>query len=152
MKSDGITLSQYQALAEFRYRIRKFLHFSENAARSAGLEPQHHQLLLAVKGYAGEVDGPTIGYLAERLKLRPHTTVELVDRMEERLMVYRRIGEGDRRRVIVGLTKTGERILNQLSNEHITEIQQMGPGLIQALQEVLAGTCHAVSPDEPAKI
>jgi DNA-binding MarR family transcriptional regulator len=140
MKSKDITLSQYQALAEFRYQIRKFLHFSENAARGAGLEPQQHQLLLAVKGFAGQGDGPTIGYLAERLKLRHHTTVELVDRMEKRLMVYRRIGKEDRRRVIVGLTKDGEGVLDRLSNEHITEIQQMGPGLIQALQLVIAGS------------
>jgi DNA-binding MarR family transcriptional regulator len=137
-------MSQYRALSEFRYQIRKFLHFSENAARTAGLEPQQHQLLLAVKGYAGDGDGPTIGYLAERLKLRHHTTVELVDRMEERLMVYRRIGEEDRRRVIVGLTKNGEGLLDKLSNEHITELQQMGPGLIQALQQVIAGARSGV--------
>ncbi|MGD0363092.1 MAG: MarR family winged helix-turn-helix transcriptional regulator [Bryobacteraceae bacterium] len=144
MKSKGMTMSQYRALSEFRYQIRKFLHFSENAARTAGLEPQQHQLLLAVKGYAGDGDGPTIGYLAERLKLRHHTTVELVDRMEERLMVYRRIGEEDRRRVIVGLTKNGEGLLDKLSNEHITELQQMGPGLIQALQQVIAGARSGV--------
>jgi len=140
MKSKDIPLSRYQALSEFRYQIRKFLYFSENAARAAGLEPQHHQLLLAVKGFAGEGDGPTIGYLAERLKLRHHTAVELVDRMEERLMVYRRVAQEDRRRVIVGLTKNGEGLLNKLSNEHVTEIQQMGPELIRALERVIAGS------------
>ncbi len=139
MKTEDVKPSQYQALSEFRYRIRKFLHFSENAAREAGLEPQQHQLLLAIKGFAGEGDGPTIGYLAERLQLRHHSTVELVDRMEERLMVYRRTGEEDRRRVVVGLTKNGESLIKILSSQHVTEIQQMAAGLIGALQEVLKG-------------
>jgi DNA-binding MarR family transcriptional regulator len=138
MKTEDVSPSQYQALSEFRYHIRKFLYFSENAARAAGLEPQQHQLLLAVKGFAGEDDGPTIGYLAERLQLRHHSTVELIDRMEKRLMVYRRVGEEDRRRVIVGLTKTAESLLKNLSNRHIAEIRQMGPGLVTALQRVLA--------------
>src|SRR5271155_904801 len=119
MKTENVSLSQYQALSEFRYCIRKFLHFSENAARAAGLEPQQHQLLLAVKGFAGESGGPTIGYLAERLQLRHHSTVELIDRMEKRMMVCRRASEDDRRRVIVSLTKAGQSLLKKLSNQHI---------------------------------
>lgn len=140
MKAKDVSPSQYQALSEFRYQIRKFLHFSENAARAAGLEPQQHQLLLAVKGFAGEGGGPTIGYLAERLQLRHHSMVELIDRMEGRLMVYRRVGEEDRRRVIVGLTKGAEAILKSLSVQHITEIREMGPDLVAALQVVLTET------------
>jgi len=137
MKMDNVSLSQYQALSEFRYCIRKFLHFSENAARAAGLEPQQHQLLLAVKGFAGEGGGPTVGYLAERLQLRHHSTVELIDRMEQHRMVYRRVGEEDRRRVLIGLTKSAENLLKSLSNQHIAEIRQMGPDLVAALQNVL---------------
>jgi DNA-binding MarR family transcriptional regulator len=137
MKTENVSLSQYQALSEFRYCIRKFLHFSENAARAAGLEPQQHQLLLAVKGYAGEGGGPTISYLAERLQLRHHSTVELIDRMEQHRMVYRRVGEEDRRSVIIGLTKSAENLLKNLSNQHISEIRQMGPELVAALQNVL---------------
>jgi DNA-binding MarR family transcriptional regulator len=137
MKTENVSLSQYQVLSEFRYSIRKFLHFSENAARAVGLEPQQHQLLLAVKGFAGEGGGPTIGYLAERLQLRHHSTVELIDRMEQHRMVYRRVGEEDRRSVIVGLTKSAENLLKSLSNQHISEIRQMGPDLIAALQKVL---------------
>jgi DNA-binding MarR family transcriptional regulator len=137
MKTENVSLSQYQALSEFRYSIRKFLHFSENAARAAGLEPQQHQLLLAVKGFAGEGGGPTIGYLAERLQLRHHSTVELIDRMEQHRMVYRRVGEEDRRSVLVGLTKSAENLLKSLSNQHISEIRQMGPDLVAALQKVL---------------
>ena len=138
MKTEDVSPTQYQALSEFRYQIRKFLCFSENAARSAGLEPQQHQLLLAVRGFAGEGDGPTIGYLAERLQLRHHSTVELIDRMEKRKMVHRRVSEQDRRRVMIGLTKTAENLLKNLSTQHITEIRQMGPGLVAALQHVLA--------------
>src|SRR5580698_6317657 len=114
MKKKDVTPEQYRSLAEFRYRIRKFLHFSENAARAAGLEPQQHQLLLAVKGFAAEEDGPTVGYLAERLQLRHHTTVEMIDRMEQRAMVCRREGKQDRRRVIISLTKTAEDLLKSL--------------------------------------
>jgi DNA-binding MarR family transcriptional regulator len=138
MKTEDVSATQYRALSEFRYHIRKFLNFSENAARSAGVEPQQHQLLLAVKGFAGEGGGPTVGYLAERLQLRHHSTVELIDRMEKRMMVCRRVGEEDRRRVIVSLTKAGESLLRKLSSEHIAEIRQMGPGLVAALQDVLA--------------
>jgi DNA-binding MarR family transcriptional regulator len=137
---EDVSPSQYRALAEFRYHIRKFMHFSERGARAAGLEPQQHQLLLTIKGFAGEGDGPTIGYVAERLKLRHHSTVELIDRMEERQMVYRRAGEDDRRHVIVGLTAGAEAILTNLSSQHITEIRQMGPDLVAALQAVL--TCR----------
>jgi DNA-binding MarR family transcriptional regulator len=140
MKTTDTSPSQYQALSEFRYQIRKFLHFSEKAARAAGLEPQQHQLLLAIKGFSGEGEGPTISYLAERLQLRHHSTVELIDRMESRLMVYRSVSDEDRRHVIVGLTKNAEVILNNLSNEHIKEIQETGPDLVAALQVVLAET------------
>jgi DNA-binding MarR family transcriptional regulator len=137
MKTENVSLAQYQALSEFRYCIRKFLHFSENAARAAGLEPQQHQLLLAVKGFGGAAGGPTIGYLAERLQLRHHSTVELIDRMEQHLMVYRRVSQEDRRSVIIGLTKSAENLLKNLSNQHILEIRQMGPDLVAALQNVL---------------
>jgi DNA-binding MarR family transcriptional regulator len=138
MKTEEVSLSQYRALSEFRYQIRKFLYFSEDAARAAGLEPQQHQLLLAVKGFAGEGDGPTIGYLADRLQLRHHSTVELIDRMEKRQMIQRRVSEQDRRRVMVVLTKAAENLLKNLSTKHVAEIRQMGPGLVVALQDVLA--------------
>ncbi len=135
--------AQFRALSEFRYQIRKYLHFSEKAARTLGLEPQQHQLLLAVKGFAGTGDGPTIGYLAERLQVRHHSAVELVDRMETRGMVHRRVGTLDRRQVFVALSGAGEQILNDLAAEHMAEIQQVGPGLVAALQEVLAGKSYA---------
>ncbi len=134
----------YQALAEFRYQIRRFLHFSEKAAREAGLEPQQHQLLLAVRGFSPpegkDADGPTIGYLAERLQIRHNTAVELIDRMEERRMIRRRQGEIDKRQVVVELMKSGEKLLETLTEEHTAEISETGPGLIDALREVLSRT------------
>src|SRR5689334_2883021 len=98
MPDRRVTAAEYRALAEFRYRVRCFLRFSEAAARSAGLAPQQHQLLLAVRGTRGN-DAPTIGALAERLQLRHHSTVELVDRMEARGLVRRARRGGDRRQV-----------------------------------------------------
>ncbi|MGA2593696.1 MAG: helix-turn-helix domain-containing protein [Bryobacteraceae bacterium] len=99
--TEDISLGQFRALSEFRYQIRKFQHFSEKAARALGLEPQQHQLLLAIKGFDGKTHGPTIGYLAERLQVRHHSAVELIDRMQTNGMVLRRASEHDRRQVIV---------------------------------------------------
>jgi len=142
-ETENISHGQFQALSEFRYQIRKFLHFSETAARAAGLEPHQHQLLLAIKGFAGRRDGPTIGYLAERLQVRHHSAVELVDRMETHGMVHRRANENDRRKVIVALSDTGEQILKDLAAQHIAEIQQKGPGLVAALQQVIESESYA---------
>ena len=135
-KNDDISLSDYRALAEFRYRIRRFVHFSEQMARAAGIESQQHQVLLALKGLP-EGKQATIGYLAERLQLQHHSTVELVDRLVERDLVRRRRDEGDQRRVIVDLTPRGEEILRKLSLAHRTELQSTGPTLVQALNALL---------------
>lgn len=136
-QTEDISVGQFQALSEFRYRIRKFQHFSEKAARSLGLEPQQHQLLLAIKGFDGKSDGPTIGYLAERLQVRHHSAVELVDRMGTRGLVHRRAGEHDRRHVIVALSLAGEQILRDLAPLHLAEVQEIGPGLVATLRQVL---------------
>lgn|ERR1035438_1212904 len=141
--TEDISPRQFRALSEFRYQIRKFQHFSEAAARALGLEPQQHRLLLAVKGFDGEGRGPTIGYLAERLQVRHHSAVELVDRLETHGMVQRRAGERDRRQVIVALSDAGEQILKGLAAQHVTEIQQIGPGLVEALQQVLESESDA---------
>src|SRR6185369_9323763 len=84
----------YQALAEFRYQIRRFLHFSEQAARAAGIEPKQHQLLLAIKGLPESLR-PTIGTLADRMQLQHHSAVELIDRLEKAGMVDRTRSEID---------------------------------------------------------
>ena len=80
---DEISITEYQALAEFRYELRRFLRFSEQAARAAGFEPRQHQLLLAIKGLP-EGKQATISALAERLQIAHHSTVELIDRLVER--------------------------------------------------------------------
>lgn len=130
-----MTAADYQALAEFRYQIRRFLHFSEQAARRAGLEPTQHQVLLAVKGHPGE---PTVGDLAERLQLRHHSVVGLLDRLEEHSLVRRSRGHGDRRQVRVGLTRRGEAVLRKLSLDHRAELQSAERALVGALQAIVA--------------
>jgi DNA-binding MarR family transcriptional regulator len=131
-------VNDYEALAEFRYQIRRFLHFSEQAARASETEPQHHQLLLAAKGFRGSPEeGPTIGYLAERLQIRHHSAVELVDRMVKHGLVERLQNMNDRRQVIVCLTRHGERILKKLSADHIRELRETGPALVAALESIV---------------
>ncbi len=104
--SAELDVNDYQALAEFRYQIRKFLRFSEGVAREAGIEPQHHQLMLALKGLPDGIHA-TVGELAERLQIRHHSSVELIDRLTEQGLVQRRRSEQDRRQVLVALTATG---------------------------------------------
>lgn len=130
---------EYQALAEFRYQLRGFLSFSEQAARAGGLEPQQHQLLLALKG-AQRQERVTIGDLAERLKIQHHSAVELINRMVERDLVQRCRDEQDQRRVLVVLTRHGEEVLRRLSLLHRTELRLTGPALVQALQAIIGKT------------
>ncbi len=124
--------SDYQALAEFRYQIRRFLRFSERAARAAGLEPQQHQLLLALKGLPEEKK-PTIGVLADRLQIKHHSAVELVDRLEEGGFVRRYRDESDGRQVLVRLTESAQAVLGELSMHHLSELQSIGPELVRVL-------------------
>lgn len=126
----------YRVLAEFRYQIRRFLRFSEDAARAAGLEPQQHQLLLAIKGLPEGTD-PTIGDLAERLQIRHHSVVELIDRLESRGLARRQRSATDRRKVCVELTAEGERVLESLAVEHRGELETAGPALLSALEDLL---------------
>ena len=127
-----LSLADYRALAGFRHELRRFLHFSEEAARDVGLEPQQHQLLLAVRGMpAGSA--ATVGALAERLQLRHHSTVELVDRSEARGLVRRASHPDDRRQVIVALTAAGAGLLRRLSLVHRTELRTVAPRLLATL-------------------
>ena len=126
----------YTGLAEFRYEIRRFLRVSEEAARAAGLEPQQHQLLLALKG-APAGAAPTIAWLAERLQLQHHSVVGLVDRLVEREMVARRRDPGDHRRVLVELAAEGEAVLHRLSLFHQDELRSRARGLISALVSIV---------------
>jgi len=131
-----LTLPDYQALAELRYQIRRFLRFSEQAARSAGLEPQQHQLLLALKGLpVGQ--RPRIGELAERLQIRHHSAVELVNRLGRGGYVRRKRGEQDRREVLLELTARGEKVLRDLSLHHRAELRTQGKVLVSALKRAM---------------
>lgn len=127
--------SDYAALADFRYQIRRFLHFSEEAARQAGVEPQHHQLMLAIRG-AGGKNGSRIADLAERLQIRHHSAVELVSRLEEKDLIQRNRSAEDRREVYVSLTPRGEQILRELTFHHRDELRSAAPALISALRQV----------------
>jgi DNA-binding MarR family transcriptional regulator len=135
----------YRKLAEFRYRIRQFLHFSEEAARAHGVEPQQHQLMLAVKGLPPDTR-PTVRAISSRLCLRHNSTVELINRLSERGALVRRHGEQDRREVLVELTPHGEELLRNLSVVHWQELQTSGPALTEALQEII----QASNDEKPA--
>jgi len=126
-----------RALCDFRFHIRKFLQFSELAARSEGLEPQQHQLLLATKGLEQEPAGPSIRALADCLLIRHHSAVGLIDRMSQRGLVERTHAAGDRRKVLIRLTPEGNRRLERLSAVHREELRQSAPALVAALQALL---------------
>jgi DNA-binding MarR family transcriptional regulator len=131
-----IALVDHQALAEFRYQIRRFLTFSEREARAAGIEPRQHQLLLAIKGLPPG-RRPTIGTLAERLQVRHHSAVELANRLVERRLATRRRSDVDGREVLIQVTAKGERLLARLSLAHRSELRSMGPDLVRALQAII---------------
>jgi DNA-binding MarR family transcriptional regulator len=131
-----LSLEQYRDLAEFRRQIRNFLHFSEATTREHGIEPQQHQLLLAVQGLP-EGAKPTIREIASRLFIQHHSAVELVNRLESAGAIARRPGAEDRREVWIRLTPAGRAILHKLALEHRTELERSGPELARALHSVL---------------
>ena len=133
---DSISTPNFKAMAELRYQIRRFLRFSENAARGAGIEPQQHQLLLSVKGLP-EGGKPTITVLAERMQLQHHSTVELIDRLEEKGLLCRLRSTDDRRQVLVKLTSEGEQLLEKLAAYHLEELHSVGPTVIKVLQSIV---------------
>jgi DNA-binding MarR family transcriptional regulator len=122
----------YELLHEFRYAIRRFLHFSETAARAAGLDPQQHQLLLTLRARS-HGQGVSIGEVAERLQIKHNSAVELVDRAERRGLVRRTNSEVDRRQVLVDVTEEGARVLMDLSAAHLVEIRSVAPQLVEVL-------------------
>jgi len=126
-----------RALAEFRFTLRRFLHFSEEAAGRVGLAPKQHQLLLQVAG-APAGTAVSVGYLAERLVLRHHSVVELINRCVSAGLVTRRRDDANRRVVVLALTAGGDQILRELSADHARELNEFGPELIEALQKVMA--------------
>lgn len=127
--------AEYRKLEEFRFQIRRFLSFSEAAARASGIEPQQHQALLALKGMPQDCV-PTIGHLADRLLLKHHSAVGLVDRLETLGLVTRQASADDARQVLLRLSAKGERILHRLSLTHHKELEETGPKLVAALRSI----------------
>ena len=139
VSTGAMTAAEFRALAEFRYRIRIYLNGSEEAARDAGLEPQQYMLMLALRGLPVGRD-PSIRELAERLQLRHHSVVELVDRLERRQLLRRERSRTDRRQVLLHLTPRGERILTQLARQRILELRTAAPALVRSLTAVIRST------------
>jgi DNA-binding MarR family transcriptional regulator len=134
--SPEMTSAEFRALAEFRYQIRLFLNGSERAARAAGLEPQQYLLLLALRGLPLGRDA-TIRQLAERMQLRHHSVVELVDRLERGQLLRRERGKQDRREVRLHLTPRGEKIILRLARQRIEELRTAAPALVRTLGAVI---------------
>jgi DNA-binding MarR family transcriptional regulator len=125
----------YEALAEFRYTLRRFLAYSEGAAKRAHLTPQQYQAMMIIKGYPGR-DRVTLTELSRWLLIRPHTAVELVDRLARLGLVKRAVDKSDRRRVLVCLSAKGERKLKGLAVAHLHELRRIGvalPGVLKRL-------------------
>jgi DNA-binding MarR family transcriptional regulator len=131
-----ITTEEYRALAELRYRIRQFLRDGDAASRAAGLESQQYLLLLMIRGLP-DGNEATIRVLAERLALKHHSAVELIDRLEARGYVRRTRGREDRRRVLVSLLPRGERILEDVARQRINELRSCGHELVIAIGNLL---------------
>src|SRR5437879_619169 len=131
-----ITTNEYRALAELRYLIRHFVSEGDAVARAAGLEPQQYLFLLTVRGLP-EGEEATIGTLAERLALKHHSVVELIDRLETHGYVRRTRGREDRRRVLVSLLPRGERLLEQVARHRIGELRATGHALVRAIDQLL---------------
>jgi len=124
-----------KTLADFRFELRRFLHFSECAALKAGLQPQQHQLLLQVAGAV--MDTPvTIAYAAKRLGLKHNSTVELVDRSEREGLLARKTDADDKRRAILCVTRKGRQVLDRLAGDHARELNELAPRLTRALKQI----------------
>lgn len=134
LKRTSLSKKDYELLAEFRYTLRKFLRFSEQAAVKHDVTPQQYQALLAIEGYRGR-NFVTMGELAEQLQIAPHSTVGLVDRMEKIGLLCRRSAAEDGRMVVVALTTQGLSVLETLYRVHRKELRSVGPQLTKLLRE-----------------
>jgi DNA-binding MarR family transcriptional regulator len=128
--------ADYETLAALRYDIRRFLRFSEEAARAAGLTPRHYQALLAIKGFP-QRERVTVGELADQLKVAHHSAVGLVNRLVSQDLVEREYGQEDRRNVYVKLSREGAKLLGKLSEAHRMEISRISPHIRQLLENVI---------------
>lgn len=127
--------ADYRALADFRFALRQFLEFSGSAAKSVGLTPQQHQAMLSIIG-APEGQAVTVGFLAKRMLLKHHSTVELVDRLVELDLVSRHPDVTDRRKVLLSLTPKARRLLTKLSAAHLEELRRIRPVFAALLERL----------------
>lgn len=148
--ADEITTAEYQALAELRYRIRKFVREGDAVARNMGLEPQQYLFLLAIRGLPENVEA-TIRTLADRLALKHHSAVELIDRLEAHGYVRRSRSRDDRRRVLVSLLPRGERLLEQVARQRISELRASGAALVNAISALLGNGRSSRPTKQPRK-
>ena len=130
-----LSAADYERLATLRFALRKFSEFSASAAQEEGLPSQQHQALLAIKGHPGP-EPMTIGLLAGRLLIAPHTATELVNRLARNGLVDRNLDPADKRRQYLELTEKAQAIMLRLSATHMTEIKEMAPELILLLQQL----------------
>lgn len=126
--SDALEKSDFETLSEFRYQLRRFLRFSEEAVQAHGVTPQQYLLMLHTQGFAGR-DWASVGELAERLQMVPHGAVALVKRCEALGLVQRQRGVEDRREVQVSLTAQGVEVLEKLAFLHREELKSAGSRL-----------------------
>ena len=136
MPSPSLSKSEYELLAEFRYALRRYFRFSEQAARAHGLKPQQYQALLAIEGFPGR-NRVTIGELAQPLKITHHSAVGLVDRLVSLALVERSACTEDQRRVFVSNTVGGREVLDKLYTVHRIELRTAGPKLVRLIQEAV---------------
>jgi DNA-binding MarR family transcriptional regulator len=132
IEAPAVLKADYRHLAEFRHELRQFLHFSESAARGAGILPQQHQAMLVIHGFSPRAH-LAVGELAAYLKIMHHSAVGLVTRMQAKGLVAKASDPADRRRVLVRLTARGVKTLQKLSAAHKSELARLGPALRQIL-------------------
>ena len=133
-QSQSLTDADYARLANFRYAMRCFLEFSELAASKEGLTPQQHQALLVIRGSKGAT--ATVGWLAQRLRVRHHTAVEQAQRLEAAGMISRETNPKDRRSVLLRLTTEGDAMLERLSLAHRAELCELSPQIMALLESL----------------
>lgn len=133
LKSPSLTDDDYQRLADFRYALRKFLYFSEQAAAAEDLTPQQYQAMLAIRGSLGP---PNVALLAERLCLKHNTVVELLQRLEKSGLIRKTPSPEDGRAVVVELTGEGLNRLGRLALRHTAELKHIGPEILKRLSKI----------------
>ncbi len=135
--ANGMSTEQYRRLAEFRYQMRRFLHFSQQAASEAGIHPRQYQLLQVIAGIPEDMS-PTIAAVASRMCLRHNSAVELVNRTIEANLIRKAPDPVDHRRLLLQITPSGQKLLASLVEFHLRELDELGPELIRSLKRVLS--------------